>query len=69
MDEMRIESKFLKSLICKFIEKQIKKKFGYEIYLDLREFQIAIVEGDAHVKLSAEAKVNKDVLTRISQIL
>lgn len=69
MDEMRIESKFLKGIICKFIEKQIKKKFGYEIYLDLREFHIAIVEGDAHVKLSAEAKVNKEVLTQISQIL
>lgn len=69
MDEMRIESKFLKGIICKFIERQIKKKFGYEIYLDLRELHIAIVEGDAHVKLSAEAKVNKEVLTQISQIL
>ena len=31
MDEMKINSKFLRNLIAKFVKREVKKKAGYEV--------------------------------------
>ena len=40
MDELRIRSIFLKRLICKFINKKLKKATGCDITTELTKFEI-----------------------------
>lgn len=40
MDELRIRSIFLKRLICKFINKKLKKATGCDITTELTTFEI-----------------------------
>lgn len=40
MDELRIRSIFFKRLICKFINKKLKKATGCDITIELTKFEI-----------------------------
>ena len=52
MDEMKINSKFLKNLIAKFVKREVKKKAGYEVDIQLNEFTATVTDGTAHVHLN-----------------
>ncbi len=65
MDEMKIGSKFTTGIISKLISMVIRKKFGYDIQLNLNEVNATIVDGKTHVHLDVDAELTKEELTKI----
>ncbi len=65
MDEMKINSKFMKNLIAKLIKRVIKKKTGCEADIYLNGLNVTITDGTAHIHLSVDAEVNNDELTKV----
>lgn len=65
MDEMKINSKFLRNLIAKFVKREVKKKAGYEVDIQLNEFTATVTDGTARVHLNVDAELGKDELTKL----
>lgn len=65
MDTMKISSKFMRGLISKLVKNIIRKKFGYEVDIQLDELMVTIDEGKAHLRINAEANISKDELIKI----
>lgn len=65
MDEMKIGSKFTTSIISKLASLVIRKKFGYDVKLNLNEVKATVVDGKTHVHLDIDADLEKDELTKI----
>lgn len=65
MDEMKIGSKFTTSIISKLAGLAIRKKFDYNIKLNLNEVNATVVDGKTHVHLDVDAELEKDELMKI----
>ena len=65
MDEMRIESKLMRCIAGKWIRRQIKKKFGYDVKIDLSEFKTTVIDGTAHVHINIDAELDKTELDKL----
>ena len=65
MDEMKIGSKFTTNIISKLASLAIRKKFGYDVKLNLNEVKATVVDGKTHVHLDIDADLEKDELTKI----
>ena len=63
MDEMKIGSKFTTSIISKLASLAIRKKFGYDVKLNLNEVKATVVDGKTHLDIDAD--LEKDELTKI----
>ncbi len=62
---MKIGSKFTTSIISKLASMVIKKKFGYDVKLNLNEVNATVVDGKTHVHLDVDADLDKDELMKI----
>ena len=70
MDEMKIKSDWLRKLVSKCIMKQIKKKTGYDVKVDIGQIYVSVDDGDmAHVHLEVNADMNKADLEKIADDL
>lgn len=67
MDEMKINlgSKFMRKLVSKFLAKQIQKKIGYKIDINLDELKINFEDGDTTIKTNVELKMNSVEFTKL----
>lgn len=67
MDEMKINlgSKFMRKLVSKFLAKQIQKKIGYKIDINLDELKINFKNGDTTIKTNVELKMNSVEFTKL----
>ena len=70
MDEMKIKSDWLRKLVSRYIMKQIKKKTGYDVTVDIGQIYVSVDDGDmAHVHLEVNADMNKSDLEKIADDL
>lgn len=58
MDEMRIRTGLMKSLVGKLVARKIKKATGYKVKIDLHDLQVTVIDGVAHVTLNVDAEMN-----------
>ena len=65
MDEMKIGSKFTTSIISKLVSMVIRKKFGYDVQLNLNEVTATVNDGKTHVHLDVDAELTKEELNKI----
>lgn len=65
MDEMKIGSKFTTSIISKLASLAIRKKFGYDVKLNLNEVTATVNDGKTHVHLDVDAELTKEELNKI----
>lgn len=66
MDEVKIKSDWLRKLASRYVAKQIKKKTGYDIKVDIGGIYVSVDDGDmAHVRLEVNADMNKSDLEKI----
>lgn len=67
MDEMKINlgSKFMRKIVSKFLAKQIQKKTGYKIDINLDELKINFENGDTTIKTNVELKMNSVEFTKL----
>ena len=65
MDEMKIGSKFTTGIISKLVSMVIRKKFGYDVQIDINEVIATVNDGKTHVHLDVDAKLTKEELNKI----
>jgi len=65
MDEVRIVSKFTRSVISKLVKMALHKKLGYNIDIQLNEINATVTDGKAHVHFDVNAELDKDELVKI----
>lgn len=65
MDEMNIVSKFLTGVISKLLRVTLRKKFGYDVDIQLNEIKVTVKDGEAHIHVNADAAFNKEELFKI----
>ena len=46
------------------VKREVKKKAGYEVDIQLNEFTATVTDGTAHVHLNVDAELGKDELTK-----
>ena len=68
MDELKIETSFTRKLIAKMLQKSIKKRYGYDISINLDSFHATVVGDVAHIQLSAEADIPTKEITKILEV-
>lgn len=69
MDEVRIVSKFIRSVISKLLKMTLHKKLGYNIDIQLNEVNVTVTDGKTHVHLDVDAELDKDELMKILEII
>lgn len=65
MDEVKIVSKFTRSVISKLIKAMLHKKLGYNVDIRLNEVNATVTDGKTHVHLDVDAELDKDELMKI----
>lgn len=67
VDEMKINlgSKFMRKIVSKFLAKQIQKKIGCKIDINLEELKVSFEDGDTTIKTNVELKMNSVEFTKI----
>lgn len=71
MDEMKIKTFWLRSLIKRIVNKTLKKKYGIDLNLDIRDLEIISDDHDQTVNLSASIGISiprADINKIISQM-
>ena len=69
MDELKIKSKLLTSIISKIIRSAVKKKLGYDIDVQLHELTATINDEKAHVYINAEGDVDVKEFNKFTKII
>lgn len=65
MDEMKIESKFTRGIVSKFIKKIVRDKLGYNIDIQLNKFRTTVIDEKTHVHLDVELDLSKEELDKL----
>lgn len=65
MDEMRIITPFMKTIVSKLIKRAIKKSTGHEIDVQLNNFRATSIDGNVKLSMSVDATIDKDVLLKL----
>lgn len=65
MDEVRIVSKFTRSVISKLLKMMLRKKLGYNIDIQLNEVNATVTDGKTHIHLDVDAELDKDELMKL----
>ena len=60
MDEVRIRTKFMKSLIAKLVQKAIKKNVNKDIKILIDTLEAQFVDDQVTLKISTEITLNKN---------
>lgn len=69
MDELKIKSKFMNTIVSKLISMAIRKKFGYKIDLQINDVEVTVVEDKAHVHLNADAEIDTNEFKKFTRII
>lgn len=62
---MRITTKLMRTMLAKLVKMALRKKFGYNVDIQLNEMEATVIDGKAHVHLNVDAELNKDELMKI----
>lgn len=66
MDELNIQSKFLKGIIGKMIAKTLKKKLGdFDIVVDLNNFNVKLDDSKVYISAGVNATANKEIVSHL----
>ncbi len=60
MDDMKIESKFVRGLVSGILERVVKKKLGYDVDVELNAFRTVILDERTHVHLDIDLELSKE---------
>lgn len=71
MDEMKINlsSKFMRNIVAKLLSKMIYQKTGYKVNIQLNELNARVVDGEAYVSTSVEARLDSHEFTKIMKAI
>ena len=56
---LKLSTKFTKGIVAKIISRNVYKKLGYKVDIQLNDVRIDTVNGDVKLHIKANAKMNK----------
>ena len=67
MDEVKINlsTKLMRGVVERLLAKILEKKLGYHIDIRLNELRIETLEDSAHIRVGADAVMDKDELKKL----
>lgn len=69
MDELKIKTKFMRSMLSKILETMLRKKTGYKVKIQLNAIQVSITEEVAHIHIDVDGEMNVNEFEKISRII
>ena len=69
MDEMKIESKFMRGLASRFIRKAVRDKTGLDMDIQLNGFRTTIIDDKTHVHLDVDLELTKEQLSEFTKCI
>lgn len=65
MFTLKLSTKFMKGIVAKIISRNIYKKLGYRIDIQLNDVQVDMIDGDVKIHINADTKMNKTEFDRL----
>lgn len=65
MDEMKIESKFMRGIASRVIKKALRKQLGYEVDVQLNGFRTTVLDDKTHVHLDVDLELSRDEFDKL----
>lgn len=67
MDEMKVKltTKFMRNVVSKLITMTIRKKYGYEINIQLNDLDISVIDGETKISTNVEVKLDSKEFVKI----
>lgn len=62
---LKLSTKFMKGIVAKVISRNVYKKLGYRIDIQLNDVQIDMIDGDVKIHINADTKMNKTEFDRL----
>lgn len=62
---LKLSTKFMKGIVAKIISRNIYKKLGYRIDIQLNDIQVDMIDGDVKIHINADTKMNKTEFDRL----
>lgn len=69
MDTLRLETKFIRSIVGNYISKLFRKKTGHDINLDIHTLKIDHGDDGATISCSLTAKMPEKDITALTALL
>lgn len=63
--KLKLSTVFMRSIVSKLIERSIRKKYGCKVKIHLDDLDVVVINGDATIKVSAEATMNNKEFNEI----
>lgn len=65
IDEMKIGTSFMKGMVSRVINLAVKRKLGYNVGVQLNDFNVKVTDEKAHVHISIDADMSQQELSKI----
>ena len=67
MDEMKLKlsTRFMRNIVAKLMARMVYKKTGYKVNIQLNELDVNVIDGEAHILVNAEARLNSNEFMKI----
>lgn len=67
MDEIKVNltTKFMRNIVAKLMMRAIRKKYGYEVNIQLNDIGIEFVDGETKLSANVEAKLDSKEFVKI----
>lgn len=63
--KLKLSTKLMRSIVAKLIQRSIRKKYGCKVDIQLKELDVKVIDGDATVKVNAEATMDNSEFMKI----
>lgn len=63
MDELKIESELMKKMIGKLMQRSIKKKYGVDLIVQLKDFNATVIDGEAYLHIEVDGRADASKLS------
>ena len=65
MDEMKLETKWIRGIVSKLIKKILRDKSGCNVDVQLNNFRTTVIDEKTHVHLDIELDLSKDEIDKL----
>ncbi len=69
MDELKITSKFMRTMISKLIKMALYKKFGCKIDIQINELSAVSIDGKTHVHLNVDGDIDSNEFKKFTKFI
>ena len=67
--KLKLSTKFMKGSAAKVLSRNIYKKLGYKIDIQLNDVQLDVIDGEVKFHIDADGKMNKTEFSRLMEYI